>query len=233
MKPPSVPAYFLGVLLLIGAYVVVSYESVDRTQSKRDSESGQQIPEIRASPEHRQKSPLPAVASNRAMPSSGGPGGATVGDHQNEQNVSQNLRAAAHVDSSGAAMIGRPFPVSESIERNCRRMATGGVDGCGEVHDALLALAQEPRDPVWAMDMEARLAALVSTRDSNAFIRSLECRTSRCALEVASVSGAFRDPEYDYMVQNGISPSYGAFSYEKDPSSATMTVSLLTFLRRR
>jgi hypothetical protein len=77
------------------------------------------------------------------------------------------------------------FQLSPSVVEDCQRAPESG---CRRLEEFLYAMAQERRDPVWATDMEARLAQLVTRGErDNYWIRSLECRNTRCAVEVASV----------------------------------------------
>lgn len=54
--------------------------------------------------------------------------------------------------SDSASVIGRAFPVSAAIEADCK-MKRDHI--CNDVNDKLAQLAEQPRDPAWASEMEA------------------------------------------------------------------------------
>jgi hypothetical protein len=90
---------------------------------------------------------------------------------------------------SDADAIGRPFPLSQSLRDHCKQLARYGPDAiCDEIHQALSTMAQEPVDPNWAPATEALLRARV-TEAGEYTIRAVECRTTLCAIVVASVYG--------------------------------------------
>lgn len=134
-------------------------------------------------------------------------------------------------DTDRTAMIGRPFPVSASVEFTCRKL--GG--SCDEELDGLLSkFAHEPRDPAWAAEMETRLREFILTSEPGKFsIRAVECRTSLCVVEVASGFGAYIDHlESSESLSKDLFGWIGTHGYEVDQASARVTVTLQTFMRR-
>jgi hypothetical protein len=94
-------------------------------------------------------------------------------------------------------------------------------------------MAQEPRDPAWAPDMETKLQDLVMAEPNKFSIRDIECRMSLCAVEVASVYGPYLGKiNSNNPLDNNLFTWFGMFGYETDPSAARITVTLLTFKRR-
>jgi hypothetical protein len=80
--------------------------------------------------------------------------------------------------------IGFPFQLSESVEDDCRRSRTFS---CSYLHGFIDDLAAEWRNPVWAAEMEDRLERAITRGERRKYeIRALECRDTRCAVEVAS-----------------------------------------------
>lgn len=141
---------------------------------------------------------------------------------------------AAQQLGDAAAMVGRPFPLSASVERGCDRLsAGGGRDYCEEDRTLLSRLAQEPRDPVWASYAEARLRAFVLSEGDKYAVRALECRSTLCAIEVTSIHGPFLGIGYDAEKGSGLSGQSGLFGYEKNAYGLRVTVSLKVFARRR
>ena len=61
------------------------------------------------------------------------------------------------------AVVGRPFPISASVDAACRVVSREGKDRCPEVHQRLREFAAEPRDSNWASIMETHLSKLVMT----------------------------------------------------------------------
>lgn len=134
-----------------------------------------------------------------------------------------------------SAVIGRPFRVSKSIENDCKWMLQqGSSEACDDTHEFLKEMAEEPRDPNWANRMEKQLRHYVATETPGFDIRALECRESRCALEVASVMGLFHGNfAYDTPMGRQLSLEHDLFAYERDLSGARITVTLLPYSRRR
>src|SRR5579871_4348760 len=88
-------------------------------------------------------------------------------------------------DSPDAQSVqGRAFPVSRSVKASCRV-------GCEDLNEVLSQFAQQPRDPVWARSAETKLRNLVLKENGKYTIRAIECRTSLCVIEVASIYGSF------------------------------------------
>lgn len=134
--------------------------------------------------------------------------------------------------SDPRAVIGRPFPVSPSIKARCSAYYT-----CAATRRLLKEFSQQPRDPVWAPKMEAGIRELVMSQPGYS-IRAIECRATLCVAEVASIMGMFNfiSPTGPY----GSDPSlrslmalYWETAYERDPSYAAITVTFMTFERRR
>ena len=105
----------------------------------------------------------------------------TTQTHDQGEPLTKNTDSSS---SDPAEVIGRPFPVSATIEDDCKRRADAI---CKNVNDKLAKLAQEPRDPVWAPRMEALIEQdVLSVVPGKYQIRNIECRTSLCAVETES-----------------------------------------------
>jgi hypothetical protein len=125
-------------------------------------------------------------------------------------------------------VVGRPFPLSPSIEAECRV-----DDGCAPLLRLLKQFSQQPRDVVWAAKMEAGLRDLVMSQPGYS-IRTIECRASLCAAEVASGTGMFNfitptGPSGSDPSLSGLFAFYSETAYEHDPAYASVT--LMTFRR--
>lgn len=133
------------------------------------------------------------------------------------------------------AVIGRPFPISASVESNCRHWSKNDAgDMCGEVQQLLSKMAQEPRDPTWARKMEEALRDHVTTEEPGKFsIRAIECRTSVCAVEVESIHGPYLGGIYpDHPASKDLSTWLPIRAYETNEYGARVTVTVMTFTRR-
>lgn len=148
-----------------------------------------------------------------------------------ESDLREQTRAAAERPTADAtAVIGRPFPVSTSVMTACRSL---GRTCAEELEGLLQQFAQEPRDPAWATDIEAKLRHRVMTVEPGKFlVRSVECRTSLCALEVASIYGRYPRSASDDVLSDGLFHSDSIFGYETDSSAARITITLALFERR-
>ena len=94
------------------------------------------------------------------------------------------------MDADAHSEVGRKIPVSKSIESLCRDSSSRRrfEEPCTTVRSMLDTMAREPRDNAWAPDVEKRLRAQISRQLADADFRTLECRTSMCAVEVASAT---------------------------------------------
>jgi hypothetical protein len=150
--------------------------------------------------------------------------GVTVGQTEGAQGKPPPLPGT--VDRS---VIGIPFSISASIEARCRR-------DCDEVNEKLSEMVQEPRDSVWATEMEMKIQDNLTSQGSDKYsIRNIECRASLCAVETASLFGQYLGPAYNDPLNKslgggGLIPIWG---YEFDPSGARVTVSLVVLMRRQ
>ena len=175
-------------------------------------------------------SDTPLVLSKSLVSSSDHP--SSAGATSSHESLGNSPDSTDEMEPS--AVIGRPFPMSKSIENNCKWLLQhDSSESCDVVQKFLKEMAKEPRDPVWANRMEAELRHYVTTERPGFEIRALECRESRCALEVASVMGLFHLFEYDSPIDRQLADDLGVFAYEHDPSGARITVTLLPYSRRR
>ena len=128
--------------------------------------------------------------------------------------------------------IGRPFPVSPSVERDC--MHASWPDAvCIATRDFLAELSKEPRNIPWARDQERRLEAGINALGPDKFtIRAIECRSTRCAVEVASTDVYVGEIEGDPDLERNLLPRIATFGVEKGPNGERICVTVFTFERR-
>lgn len=128
------------------------------------------------------------------------------------------------------AVIGRVFPVSDSVEAGCRLL--GG--SCDEKLDGLLShFAQEARDPAWASQVEATLRNYIAKAEPDKYsIRAIECRTTVCLVELASPYGPYLGAPYAFVRANNLFNGSVVFGYESNQYLGRVTVTLRAFERR-
>ena len=125
----------------------------------------------------------------------------------------------------------QPFPVSPSVETDCREIARSGAIWCDDADKALTRFAAEPRDAVWAAAMEKQLRAQVARDEvGKHWIRALECRTSLCMIEVESTIGPYLGHSID-AASTKRQLSVPAFGYERAEDGSQITVTLLAYSR--
>lgn len=135
-----------------------------------------------------------------------------------------NAEPARTEEVDPRSVIGRSFRVSASVRAACRSF------GCPYLDQDLAKFVQEPRDPQWSGEVEATLQDLVESEPGKYAIRDIECRTSICMVEVASIYGQF--PAVAYRTLDSAYQSGAEFGIERDVSSAKTTVTVITFNRR-
>jgi len=152
--------------------------------------------------------------------------------HRTAVEDSRNTRSGSTVSSRSSvsdptSVVGRPFKFSPSVQAGCKEVA------CPELEADLAKFAQQPRDPAWASTMEARLEDYIENSEPDKYqIRNVECRTSMCYVEVASIYGPFFPPGSDSPMRQLLFTAGGDFGYEVDPSSARITITIMPFFRR-
>lgn len=146
-------------------------------------------------------------------------------------------------ESDAYSVVGRPFPISKSVANSadsCKRdLAISRNAPCGELFRLLSVFAEEPRDPDWADDIETRLYELVMKDADRFVVRAIECRTSLCVAEVASIYGAFHfirkiyldEDHKDENLRKKVWTGKGWLGYEPDASGAEVTVTLFVIER--
>jgi hypothetical protein len=144
---------------------------------------------------------------------------------------SDSTHLASNDASVDESVIGRPFPVSDSVRTACREVLP---DKCDAENALLRKFAEEPRDTVWATDLESKLREYVSTRYPGFSVRALECRKTICAGEVTAVAGEHFDRTLgnDQPVSTLLMGQMGINGYESDAAGRRTAVMLILFTRR-
>jgi hypothetical protein len=149
---------------------------------------------------------------------------------------------AAHASRAvDFSVIGIPFPVSESIVAACDPAPGKYRNSACEPDKKLLAeMAEEPREEPWATSAERAIRALVELEPGTEMpravttytIRALECRTSICFVETASIMGGFHTQFYYFEKTSGLRAEYAVDSVETDELGTKVHVTLYPFTRR-
>jgi hypothetical protein len=121
-------------------------------------------------------------------------------------------------------VVGRPFVLSRSVVEACLKMPWT----CTDVRAFLEHMRAEDRRESWARDVESRIARATLTRaDGRYSIRALECRHSRCAIEVTSEVDSYSfdrifhdDPEFRELMW----PTAATFARESDAATGIQTL---------
>jgi hypothetical protein len=95
--------------------------------------------------------------------------------------------------------------------------------------------AGEPRDVVWAREMEERLAKAIAFPDPERFsVRSIECRSSRCVLEVAApFEWYLGELDHDRDLSRHLhGPTVGDLGFEEGPGGEKVIVTVAGFVRQ-
>jgi len=140
---------------------------------------------------------------------------------------------ANHVVVNDTGVIGRAFPISPSVQKECDLAVGVTARLCEPVLQGLAKMALEPRHSIWADGMEARLRDQVMATDpGRQLIRAIECRSSYCAAEVASVNGIFPYSfKYKFLESNQLEEFPPIFSIEKNEYGVAITIEVLVLHR--
>jgi hypothetical protein len=140
----------------------------------------------------------------------------------------QSQMMRSHHGEEVSKSVGVPFPVSSAVQKTCGEFSSSETD-CHELYKARADMAQEPRDPDWAETMEAALRDVVSRESGEYVIRTIECRTSLCGVEVASNYGQFPNKDIEPAPMSLVDKMTG---YEYDAAGERVTVTFW-MLRKR
>jgi hypothetical protein len=233
-------AYVVAAVALIVFCIVVKHGFFDGSERTAQNEAGLPFiapvlpPQAESARVSSALSTNPGRLANPGLGQRTHPSGLESSDHPA---MAQPLPSIGTEASDPPAVIGHRFPMSVSVESRCRQaLAKLGKEApCDAWLQLLSEMAQEPRDEAWATDMEAKLRDLVMAESTPFAIRATECRASLCAMEVASTYGAFHFiPRVgsDEQLHSSLFVTAADFGFERDPTGATVTVTLAMFKRR-
>jgi len=141
--------------------------------------------------------------------------------------------AEAREPANHSAVVGKPFQISDSVKKFCETDAQ--IMMCEQTMPLLAAMRAEPRDPNWAVPMEALIEKFMRVGGKPwVQIRALECRGTYCALEYAVyVNDLDHDVDGDEELERLLDPLTGIVIPEMDSGSGKpMMVSVLVWRKR-
>lgn len=131
------------------------------------------------------------------------------------------------------AAVGRPFPLSASVDRECKGLASPAETSCHDMREALAQFVQEPRDEPWATSIEHTVRDYLLTKHPGGQdIRALECRTSICAIECVAVESALCVLDYSFASGTGLLSHGGGRGFESDSAGSRVVVHAEVYMRR-
>lgn len=137
-----------------------------------------------------------------------GVGASSTGNSDNAAAVKATSGAESVAVEDEVGSYQGTFPMSASIKRGCLQYS----DACKLEHSLLAILDSEPQDDVWAAGKEKLL--LESVRAHPGQVRTLKCKSTICAIEVASPP-----PTYHGLMPSatayGLSEVAATYAYEK------------------
>ena len=229
--------------------LVLAYHRQPNLKSKSDSASSALAGEVTvqspAAPPHEgpqaRKAPIepkdkdPGPNAGEDAPSDG-----LANDGLNSQNRASN---AQKKDASppnnfelmdARTAVGRAFPVSQSVavRRDCQ-FEGRPLALCLGTWEFLGEFSKEPRNIPWARDKERRLEAAINALGQDKYsIRAIECRSTRCAVEVSGYESYVGDLDGDPDLKEDLMASDSTWGYEKGPNGERIVVTVMTFERR-
>jgi len=135
-----------------------------------------------------------------------------------DQPIGRLADAKEQLDRS---MVGLPFQMSDSVAGNCRR--NPGFP-CDDLDQFLERMKAESRDPEWAPAIEQYIVKSLQIEEEGALrIRALECRRTRCALEVASEAQSGIQKAWKMGALDIRESWFAAWGTERDASTGVET----------
>jgi hypothetical protein len=81
--------------------------------------------------------------------------------------------------------------------------------------------------------MEAILRETVNDDAPDKYsIRAVECRSTICVMETASVFGTYSGPQYGSRLDKVLAADVGKYGYETNQDGARVTITVMPFTRR-
>lgn len=141
------------------------------------------------------------------------------------------VRSDSGISSDETSRVVTRYRASESVTMACAQHELW--NDCSKLNGFLERMRVEPRDPAWAAMAEARIRHAAVDGERGQFrIRALECRRTRCVLEVATESqnaGIAYIAAYD----DGLTADTGTVAFEDDPQTGIRTLVFVQIWQKR
>jgi hypothetical protein len=143
-----------------------------------------------------------------------------------EQRDAQNI-VRLDVSRADSSVVGRPFALSASMQAELKKS-----DVFRAAQEVLEQMAREPRDDKWASLKESQIQDL--TLSYGIYVRNVECRTTICAVEAATVNEPFDVITIEQQLTrlDLLGPEYLTFAHETDDNGNSIKVALFAIRRR-
>jgi hypothetical protein len=188
-----------------------------RVRARADPRESSQVPPLDAA-----SSSSPNAAKGRTFASGSAP---------SDQGSLENTASYPQVEED---VVGRPFPLSPSVMRQCVSRLPSESD-CPQLMEFLLKFERESRSATWALDMEGQLKKALTHIDPGKFsVRAIECRSNRCFAEVSApfewhLGDIDSFPELSARLYG---PVVGNLGFEAGPNGEKIIVTAMGFERR-
>jgi hypothetical protein len=140
-------------------------------------------------------------------------------------------RLKPETDPGESSRTGTRFRASESVTAACGQHELW--NDCSKLNGFLERMRIEPSDPDWAPAAEARIKRAADEGERGQYrIRALECRRTRCVLEVASESQN-AGIAYDAAFDDGMTEDVGTVASEDDPQTGIRTMVFVQIWQKR
>lgn len=235
----------MGFILTLSSLVLIALWLTARHSAEQDTAPSQQhdlavrplaelrsllpanvaAPASKASPSFEMPLPSERLVSQQ---SSGEPAGLEASTTSSDAAINLEMVAAVEQSQTSEDVIGRPFPLSSSIAATCKR----DPDVCKEAHGWLEKMVQEPRDQQWAARAEESLRETILAEGDKFSIRTLECRQTVCAVEVASIHGPLFTLKAEELMAYRLWGKTLIMGYETNENEMRVTVTVWIYERK-
>lgn len=144
------------------------------------------------------------------------------------------LMSASLMVACGASREPGPFHLSASVADSCKPPGNPAAF-CRDLQHFLAELSAEPRDAEWARAMELRIERSLRVKGRPAGeIRSLECRSTLCAVEYVVDPEHVAQADGDAQLELAMEPRTGGLAYESGGASGRhLLVTVMCWQKRR
>lgn len=136
-------------------------------------------------------------------------------------------------DNTDQSFSGQPVHPSDSVIRNCAanidRDGISPLPWCKDELQRLEELIAEPRDVLWATNMEKVLRKHVAEQ-AGLEARLIECRQTMCAVEASGLT-KYDPGSWSFLSGNAIQEEMPLYGYERDQLGSVIKVYFIIYRR--